>query len=169
MKRVNWLKVLQGALGILFGVLLIVFPVKSFVLIAWLLGLYLVLEAVLLVILAFMVPRAERTATILMGIISLVVGLIIMSGTVTVLTLLVFIFALWSLVSGIIQLLMAVFKRDENEEFNYLLVLGGLFSIFIAILLFVYPLQIIGFVQVIFGLGILAGGISTLVYSIKAK
>lgn len=170
MKSINWIKILQGGLGILFGILLIVWPIKSLILIAWVLGLYLVINSVLLMLLGLLSPKNDHKGmTILLGGITLLAGIVIMSGTASVLSLLVLIIALWMLISGIIQILLAVFDRSIDEESNGMRIFSGLATLFIGLLLFVYPTQTIGFVQIVAGLGILAGGLSTFVYAFKSK
>ena len=99
----------------------------------------------------------------------IVVGVIIMSGTVTVLEILVFFFALWSLAAGIIEIVSAFFRKEEDEELNGLQIFGGLFAILIAILLFVYPVESVAIVQIIVGLAVLAAGLSTTIHSLKKR
>lgn len=170
MKKGHWINVLHGVLGVIFGVLLIIWPIKSLVFITWLIGAYLLLHSIILIVYGFLLPKNEhRGLTILHGIIGIIVGVIIMSGTVTVLEILVFFFALWSLAAGIIEIVSAFFRKEEDEELNGLQIFGGLFAILIAILLFVYPVESVAIVQIIVGLAVLAAGLSTTIHSLKKR
>lgn len=170
MKKGHWSILLQGLLGIVFGLLLIVWPLKSLVFITWLVGAYLLLHSIILIIYGLLLPKDDhRGLTVLRGIVGLIAGVILMSGTVVVLEVLVFFFALWSLAAGVIEIILAFLRREEDHDINTLQIFGGLFAILVAVFLFVYPTQTIAFAQVILGIAVLIGGIGTFIYALKAK
>lgn len=161
---------LQGIVGIVFGILLIVWPLKSLVFITWLIGAYLLLHSIILIVYGLLLPKGENKGLkVLHGIVGLIAGVIFMSGTVTVLEVLVFFFAIWSLAVGIIEILVAILNKEDDEELNAIQIFSGLFAILVAVLLFVYPTQSIAFVQIILGLAVLAAGVSTLVHGLKVR
>lgn len=161
---------LQGIVGIVFGILLIVWPLKSLVFITWLIGAYLLLHSIILIVYGLLLPKGENKGLkVLHGIVGLIAGVIFMSGTVTVLEVLVFFFAIWSLAVGIIEILVAILSKEDDEELNAIQIFSGLFAILVAVLLFVYPTQSIAFVQIILGLAVLAAGVSTLVHGLKVR
>lgn len=170
MKSGFWMILLQGIVGIVFGILLIVWPLKSLVFITWLIGAYLLLHSIILIVYGLLLPKGENKGLkVLHGIVGLIAGVIFMSGTVTVLEVLVFFFAIWSLAVGIIEILVAILNKEDDEELNAIQIFSGLFAILVAVLLFVYPTQSIAFVQIILGLAVLAAGVSTLVHGLKVR
>lgn len=170
MKKGNWLKILQGILGIVFGLLIILWPLKTLFFITWIVGAYLLLHSIILIVYGFLEPKGEhRGLTILHGVIGLVIGVVIMSGTVTVLEILVFFFALWSLAAGIIEILEVVVFRDDDEDINTIHLFGGFFAILIAVFLFAYPMQAISIVQIILGIAVLAGGLEATIHALKER
>lgn len=161
---------LQGIVGIVFGILLIVWPLKSLVFITWLIGAYLLLHSIILIVYGLLLPKGENKGLkVLHGVVGLIAGVIFMSGTVTVLEVLVFFFAIWSLAVGIIEILVAILSKEDDEELNAIQIFSGLFAILVAVLLFVYPTQSIAFVQIILGLAVLAAGVGTLVHGLKIR
>lgn len=170
MKSGFWMILLQGIVGIVFGILLIVWPLKSLVFITWLIGAYLLLHSIILIVYGLLLPKGENKGLkVLHGVVGLIAGVIFMSGTVTVLEVLIFFFAIWSLAVGIIEILVAILSKEDDEELNAIQIFSGLFAILVAVLLFVYPTQSIAFVQIILGLAVLAAGVGTLVHGLKIR
>lgn len=139
--RYWWVFVLRGALGILFGILMFVWPGIALLTLVFLFGAYALAEGIVSIVGAF--QRAEvrawpRWALVLWGLVSVAAGLIafFMPG-LTALTLL-FVIAAWAIVTGIVQVVAAIRLRREIEG-EWLLGLAGVLSIVFGILVMAYP------------------------------
>lgn len=173
MKNQYWVLLIQGIIGVIFGVILILWPVKTLLTATWIIGAFLLISSVAAILYSFLGSKKSKKETshilLLQGILALVFGIILIGYPETVLKFLVLIFAIWSIASGIIQVFRGLFGGGESAELIRIHIFSGLFAILIGVLLFVFPIGTISFVQILIGLAILVNGISTLVYTFKLK
>jgi uncharacterized membrane protein HdeD (DUF308 family) len=114
--------------------------------------------------------KQENThITLIQGIIALVFGLVLLAYPNIALGVLVLLFAIWSIASGIIQVFRGLFGSDNNGDAIRINIFSGLFSILIGVLLFAFPIGTISFVQILIGIAILVNGIATIVYTYKLR
>jgi uncharacterized membrane protein HdeD (DUF308 family) len=173
MKNHYWILLIQGIIAIVFGVILILWPVKTLLAATWIIGAFLLLTSVAAILYSFLGSKKSKKETshiiLIQGILALVFGIVLIANPETVLKFLVLIFAIWSIASGIIQVFRGLFGGGESAEAIRIHIFSGLFSIFVGVLLFVFPIGTITFVQILIGLAILVNGISTVIYTYKLK
>lgn len=171
MKAKHWLfLLLQGLVGIIFGLVLIVWPIKSLVLLTWLAGAFLLLESVFLLIYAFVREKDHSFGVlILQALLGILVSLVILAWPQMTVQVLFFFFALWCLVAGVIGIFKAAGDKDEEPEVKTIAIMGCLLTVGFGILLLTYPEYTVGIIQILFGVVILFRGIGTTIYALKAK
>lgn len=168
MKNHHFLLILQGLLGILLGAALIIWPIKSLVAVTWFAGAFLIIDAIILVLYSFFTPNKKNTELFLVeGVLALIFGILIIAWPDQALRIMVFIFAVWALAMGIVQIVKGIFSKDENVQMMKISVFTGLFGLLVGFLLFAFPLGTILIVQIVIGLIILVFGISNFVYAFK--
>lgn len=138
-KRWRWWTVaLRGVAAILFGILSMIAPGVTFVSLVILFGVYSIVDGALALALAAR-PVQPRMALVGRGLVSIVAGVLalVLPG-ITAFALLIVV-ASWSVVSGILEIVLAIQLRKQLEG-EWLLALEGLLSIAFGVLLMLAPL-----------------------------
>ncbi len=134
-----WTFVIRGLLAIAFGLIALVWPGITLIVLVFLFGFYAVLEGILSII-AAVINRGMRSWWVLLleGLTSLIVGCVafIWPG-LTAVVLLIFI-AIWAILTGLLEIWAAVQLRKEIRG-EWVLALTGIISILIGIILFTNP------------------------------
>jgi uncharacterized membrane protein HdeD (DUF308 family) len=134
-----WTVALRGIAAILFGLVSLLAPGLTFVTLVLLFGVYAIVDGVLALGLASRVPDRLRTAMIGRGLISILAGaLALILPRITAMALLLTI-AAWAVVSGVMEIAMAIRIRKEVRG-EWLLALEGVLSIGFGVMLFLSPL-----------------------------
>ncbi len=126
-----WLFVLRGCLTILFGVLIIAWPLESVLALAILFGIYALADGILSVILAF-AHRGDsggrRAWLILWGIVGIGAGIVVLAWPAITALALLYVIAFWAFIAGIVQLAFAFLAKTSTGN-RVWLALGGVFSL----------------------------------------
>jgi uncharacterized membrane protein HdeD (DUF308 family) len=136
-----WVIALRGGVGIIFGIIALLFPVAT------ILSLVLLFSAYMLVDTAFSITGAIRARSkgerwgwlLTRGIVSLITGVLAFLWPGITALAFVMIIAAWSIVSGAIQLA-AAFRIRRRERGWGLLIFSGIISILFGALLVISPL-----------------------------
>jgi len=130
-----WMLLLRGIVAVLFGVLAFMVPGLTLVALVLLFGAYALVDGVTAI---FIGGRARAWSLLLVGVLGLIAGILtfIFPG-ITALWLLILI-ASWAVVRGVFEIVAAIKLRKELTN-EWLLILGGVFSIIFGLLLFTNP------------------------------
>jgi len=153
-----WTFVIRGLLAIAFGLIALVWPGITLIVLVVLFGFYVILEGILSIIAAF-INRGMQSWWVLLleGLASIAMGCVafIWPG-LTAVVLLIFI-AIWAILTGLLEIWAAVQLRKEIRG-EWILALTGIMSTLIGIILFTNPgagalavVWMIGIYAVIFG------------------
>jgi uncharacterized membrane protein HdeD (DUF308 family) len=154
-----WALLIRGILAIAFGMLAIVWPGETLLILITLFGAYAFIDGIFSIVAA--VRAAERhihwIALLLEGILGLIVGVVaFFHPGLTALAFLYFI-AGWAIITGVLELFAALRLRKELGG-EVLLILGGLASLIFGVLLAIFPgsgvltvVWIIGIYAIVFG------------------
>ena len=150
-----WMFALRGVVAIIFGVVAFAQPEQALQALVLVFGAYALVDGIF-AIFAGIAARGyfERWwAMLLEGMAGVVIGLLTFFWpNITALALMYFI-AAWALITGIFEIVAAIqFRRVITGE--WMMILGGLFSILFGVLLFVFPAA--GAMSVIWMIGIYA-------------
>ena len=155
-----WALLLRGIAAIVFGILAFFWPGVTLLSLVFVFGAYAIVDGIFALIAGFRTPAggARWWWLLLVGVVSLVAGILAfgMPG-VTAFTL-VLLIAAWAIVSGIFEIVAAIQLRKEIEG-EWLLVLSGVASVAFGVLIMINPsagalavVWIIGSYAIIYGL-----------------
>jgi len=149
-----WALALRGVLAIVFGVLAIIWPGLTAVILTLMFGAYAFVDGIFALVAAMrLAHRHARSGPLLVeGILNILIGIICIFWPVPALVALIYLIAIWAIISGIA--LMAAGMALNRLAGEWLLLLGGLVSIIFGIILFIVPAA--GVVALSWWLGIYA-------------
>ena len=160
---------LRGIAAILFGVLALAWPGITLLALLVLFGIYAIVDGIIALVGSFYVRRAmsDWWLILLVGLFSIAIGILTFARPgVTALVLMLFI-AARALFLGFTEIVRGVQYRKEIQG-EWLLVLGGAFSILFGVIVFAYPFSgalaivwLIGLYAILYGASILAFSIFT--------
>jgi uncharacterized membrane protein HdeD (DUF308 family) len=139
LKRWRWWTVaLRGIAAIAFGILSMFAPGITFISLVLLFGAYSIVDGALALALASK-PIRPRLPLIARGLVSIVAGVIALAWPGITGFALLLVIALWAIVSGVLEIVMAIQLRKEIEG-EWLLAVEGVLSIAFGALLVLAPL-----------------------------
>jgi uncharacterized membrane protein HdeD (DUF308 family) len=130
-----WVLLLRGVVAILFGILAFAMPGLTIVTLVLLYGIYAFADGIT----ALWVGATSRAWwLILVGLLGVVIGIytFVFPGITAIV--LLYIIAGWASARGVLEIITAIQVRKEIEN-EWILIIGGIFSILIGIALFVNP------------------------------
>lgn len=153
--RYWWAVVLRGAAAILFGIMALIWPDITLIVLVALFGAYVLVDGIisLATAIAGSRGRGRRGWLVFEGIVSVLLGVLTFLWPDITALVLLWVIAAWALVTGVLEIVAAVRLRREIRG-EWLLALGGVLSVLFGILLIVWPAA--GALAVVFLIGIYA-------------
>jgi uncharacterized membrane protein HdeD (DUF308 family) len=150
-----WLYLLQGVLGIVFGILALVWPGKTLGVVIVLFGLFALISGIVGVFAAIGAagnhqPWGWKLASAALGIL---VGLVILKWPGVTALVLLFLVGIWAIVTGIVAIVGAFADHDAVPH-AWLLVLAGAVSVLFGIAMLAWPAA--GLLTLVYLVGIYA-------------
>ncbi|MFI0431963.1 MAG: HdeD family acid-resistance protein [Candidatus Nanopelagicales bacterium] len=165
-----WVVLLVGLLSAGLGVLCLVWPGQTIVVVAVLFGVYLIVSGIVQLLQGFNKDNTtgERVLAIIVGVISIVLGILCFRGGIAngvyILSLFIgfsFLFrGIWQLVAGL---------QGKGMQGRGLLILSGVLGIIAGIIVLTVPLDSLVVLVWITGIWLIVMGIIEIVYSFKIK
>jgi len=166
-----WLSIFRGAILLIFGLFATIRPVQTIVFLARIAGVYFLIDGIFILIRSLSDRKhgGNWKAGLIRGIIAIVIGaIVIFIPAFTVAAVGVFfmyILGALSLFHGVMELLKA-FRKTDGSKGELTVILGGVFFILLALLLFFAPLKfgavlirIVGIAAIIISGGLLFSAI----------
>jgi uncharacterized membrane protein HdeD (DUF308 family) len=149
-----WALALRGVFAIVFGVLAIVWPGLTALVLVLMFGAYALVDGIFALVAALrLASQHGRSGGLLLeGILNIVIAFICFVWPASALVALVYLIAIWAIVSGVA--LMAAGLALVRFVGELLLLVSGLLSIILGIVLFIHP--VVGVVALSWVLGIYA-------------
>ncbi len=155
-----WVYAVRGIAAILFGIMALVWPAPTLVVLVLLFGAYALVDgAALLIALARgdVLARRHKWATALMGVLGIGVAVATLAWPGLTALSLLYLVAFWAIATGILQIVAAIeFRREIDGEIW--MILGGILSTGFGVLLVAFPgaglltlVWMVGFWAVLFG------------------
>ena len=156
-----WMVALRGVAAIIFGILAIIWPdIAVGVLVAFF-GAYALVDGIFAIVAAFRGEDTDRWWHVAQGVLGIAVGLIAWFYPGLTAVSLLYFFAAWLIVTGVLQVMAGIRLRKQINEFW--LILGGVLSVIVGIIFFLSPIEalvtvarVIGIYAIIFGIVLLA-------------
>ena len=165
-----WLFTLRGVLGIIFGILALIFPGPTILSLVLLFSAYMLVDGIFGIISAVRAIRRKEDRwglLIFEGLLNIATGVVAFLWPGLTVVAFVWLIAAWAIVSG--GLMTAAGFRLNIEHGRWWLVLGGLLSLAYGVLLIITPL--IGAIVLTWWLGAhaLVFGIALVIFSFKLR
>jgi uncharacterized membrane protein HdeD (DUF308 family) len=165
-----WLFTLRGVLGIIFGILALIFPGPTILSLVLLFSAYMLVDGIFGIISAVRAMRRKEDRwglLIFEGLLDIATGVVAFLWPGLTVVAFVWLIAAWAIVSG--GLMTAAGFRLNIEHGRWWLVLGGLLSLAYGVLLIITPL--IGAVVFTWWLGAyaLVFGVALVIFSLKLR
>ena len=162
-----WVLALRGLLAVLFGVAALFLPLGTLEAVGRLFGVYAILEGALVVLIGMRGTR-YRGAFIAEGAFGIVAGLVALAWPDVTALVLLYVVAIWAILSGIAEMSTAVALRREIEG-EWVLFLVGVLSVVLGVAMAVLPS--VGVLSLIWlvGLYALAIGVALIVLAFRVR
>ena len=134
-----WTVVLRGVAAIIFGLFSLFAPAAAFLTLVLLFGVYALVDGVLALALNLSKAAYPRGVTIARGLVSIAAGLVVLLAPGVSAAVLLLVIATWAVVSGALEVAMAIRLRKQLDREWMLGIEGGL-SILFGVLLALWPL-----------------------------
>jgi uncharacterized membrane protein HdeD (DUF308 family) len=158
MSRNWWVLLLRGIMAIIFGVLAILFPGEALAALVYIFGVYALIDGAVTLYQALVNPGPNRVWHALEGIVGIVAGIVAFVYTGLTAITLVYLIAIWAIVTGVMQI-MAAWRLREEIENEIWLGLAGLLSVIMGVLFIFNPgggalatVWLIGIYSIAFGI-----------------
>ena len=161
-----WTFILRGVLAILFGILAFISPPATIAVLVLIFGAWALVDGVFDILAALMHRTMDRSwwLTILEGIVGIVAGALALAFPGIAAASLLLLISAWSIVTGVIEVILAIRLREQITG-ELWLAIAGVLSIAFGVLLFVFPaagaltiVWIIGAFAIGFGVVLIALG-----------
>lgn len=165
-----WVLTVNGLLAILFGGLAIFATETMLLSISMYFGLLVLIGGVLLLLGALDQKRKQKSYSVMLteGIISVILGILIMIYPGQTLRLFLIFIGAWAVLLGLFKIYITI-MIGKALEFRYILIFGGLILIGIGLLLLLDPNYVAGFVLKVVGGVFVILGIILVYFSLKIK
>jgi uncharacterized membrane protein HdeD (DUF308 family) len=154
-----WALALRGLVAILFGVLAFGWPGVTAATLVMLFGFYALFDGIFSLVSAIggRRSREDRWLLALEGIVGLWAGILALRAPLLTATVLVFLIAMWAMITGFLRIV-AAFRLRKEISGEMLLALSGLLSVLFALMLMFRPgVSALGLVWVIGGYAVVLG------------
>jgi uncharacterized membrane protein HdeD (DUF308 family) len=167
LRRVWWVLVVRGLLGVLFGLLAFSHPGTTLAVLIAFFGAYALIDGIMAIYFAFQAPRehVQVWPFILEGLVGILAGIGAFVAPLVTAVALETLIAAWAFVTGIFELI-AAFRLRHVISGEWILALTGIFSILAGIALWAYPVaglaaivMVIGAYALVFGLLLISLGL----------
>jgi uncharacterized membrane protein HdeD (DUF308 family) len=162
-----WVLALRGLLAVLFGFAALVLPLGTLEAVGRLFGVYAILEGALVVLIGLRGTQ-YRGALLSEGAFGIVAGLVALAWPGVTALVLLYVIAIWAILSGIAEIIAAVALRREIEG-EWVLFLVGVLSVVLGVAMAVLPS--VGVLSLIWlvGLYALAVGVAMIVLAFRVR
>jgi uncharacterized membrane protein HdeD (DUF308 family) len=151
----RWMLLFRGIIAILLGILAIVWPGKTLIVLIYLFGAYAILDGIANIVAAIRGHAFKSWGLLLVeGIVSIIAGVVAFVWPGITAFVFIYLLAGWAIVTGIVEMVAAFSPADENRSWDWWLLLAGAASVIFGILIAFQPLA--GLLTVIWLLGIYA-------------
>jgi uncharacterized membrane protein HdeD (DUF308 family) len=140
MGRHWWTLALRGVLAIVFGLIALFHPGAAITALAFILGIYLLLDGIFALIASFRFSHQDNRwiALLLEGLFGIIIGLLTVFHPLVLAVAIIYLIAAWAIVTGIFEIIAAVQLRRVIAG-EWALLLTGIVSLLLGILLIAHP------------------------------
>jgi len=170
LQRVWWVPVVRGVFLLILGGVMLANPLWSVTALVWIFGFFAVLDGIV-AIAEWFTHRKEAGSGwwLLVGVVSLLAGLVAMIFTDGTAKFVFWLIAIWILLVGILQIIASVIRYRHKDQYWSWVLASGLTSFLIGLLLITHPQTSVKVVVVILGLFAFVAGVLLVVGGFASK
>ncbi|HCA47327.1 MAG TPA: hypothetical protein DEP45_08175 [Armatimonadetes bacterium] len=136
--RIWWIALVRGLLGIVLGLMLIVWPQESAEALVMLIGAFVVAIGLAMILLPLMTRVVGWGVSLGSGMLTLAIGLAALLAPAFVATIMIWLIAAWVIVTGVTELLGAAAARSLGADVTALWIVGAV-SVLFGLVLLAWP------------------------------
>lgn len=165
-----WAVVLRGLIALVVGIMLIINTGDAVTVLTQIFGLFVIVDGILIGLMAILGRKEiERSWVVFAkGLIGFAIGLALLFAPALSIGILILLIAIWALLSGVIDLILAWKIRHEFEG-SWLLVAGGIVALLFGFVLLRNPQEVAEFILVLVGIMLVLTGIVGTLFGIHLK
>ncbi|MBM9466513.1 HdeD family acid-resistance protein [Nakamurella leprariae] len=167
-----WLLLVRGIFAVIFGIMAVAWPGITALALAFVFGIYAIMDGVASIVLGFQERKAGEKwgATIVLGVLSIVAGIIALVWPVITALALLYVVAFWAIIAGVMSIAGAFGLRKAGiGHWGWTLVFGILSVVFGLVLLIGNPVSgILGLIWAI-GIFVIVEGIALIAGSFAVR
>ena len=169
-QRSWWSLMIRGVVAVIFGLLALLWPDKTLDFLTTLFGVFVLVVGLVATIGAIMHRRESDNWWLILipGIAGIVIGIISIAMPPFTQTVIIYLIAIWSLVSGLGQIYSAM-KIRKDVEGEWIPILIGIISVVLGVILFVRPRDAAATVMWLVGLFVLVLGILWIIMGFRVR
>jgi uncharacterized membrane protein HdeD (DUF308 family) len=160
--RTWWLVLIRGIAAILFGILALIWPAATVLVLVIFFGAYAIVDGVFSLFSAFRHGTRSRAWAIFAGIIGILAGIVAFVWPGITSLALLYVVAFWAILRGVAEIADGVRLRKVIDN-EWMLIVGGALSVIFGILLIIWPgaglltlAWLIGIFAIIYGVAMVA-------------
>jgi uncharacterized membrane protein HdeD (DUF308 family) len=161
---------IRGVVAVIFGILALAAPAKTLDFLITLFGVFVLVVGLVATIGALMHRRESDNWWLILipGIAGIVIGIISIAMPEFTQAVIIYLIAIWALVSGVGQIYSA-FKIRKDVEGEWIPILIGIISVVLGVILFARPLEAAATVMWLVGLFVFVMGILWIVMGLRVR
>ena len=169
-KRSWWSLMIRGVVAVIFGILALTSPTKTLDFLVMLFGVFVLVVGLVATIGAIMHRKESENwwLVLIPGLAGIIIGIISMAMPELATTIVIYLIAIWALVSGLGQIYSAM-KVRKDVEGEWMPILIGVISMVLGILLIAMPREAAATVMWLVGLFVLVLGILWLIMGFRVR
>lgn len=163
-----WLQLIRGVAAVIFGILALIWPMITLLVLVTFFGVYAIISGVSEVVAGFQDRTRSRAWLIISGILGILAGIIALLWPGITSLALLFVIAVWAILAGISEIVHGVqLRKVITNELMY--IIGGALSVIFGLALLSWPAA--GMLSLVWLIGIFAVlyGIAMIALSIRMK
>jgi uncharacterized membrane protein HdeD (DUF308 family) len=170
-----WIPLILGLVAAVIGVIVIVWPEATVKVVAVLFGINLLIYGVMRVIQAILAPVdsvALRILYGLLGVVSIVIGVLCLRNLLQTVTVIVLLVGLSWLISGIIELIVTLSSSGPPSQWNAhtaVELVAGIIAVLAGLVVLAYPKVSLGTLVVLLGISLLVYGVVSIFAAFRLR
>ena len=157
----------RGIIGIVLGIVVLIWPGKTIVVLAVLWGIFAIVEGIMELVAGFSKGAKGRAWLIFMGVIGILAGIVALFAPVLAASAIVWVLGIWLIVRGVFELVGAFSSTRQSPR--WLLILTGLLSLALGLLFVFNPGTSLAVVAIWLGIMAIAWGIVFVVLAFMVR
>jgi uncharacterized membrane protein HdeD (DUF308 family) len=163
-----WVLTVRGVLAVIFGVLAVIWPGITLLVLAVMFGIFALADGISAIVATFGAPAGGRSLLVFEGAVGIIVGLLALFWPGATALAIVLLVAIWAIVTGISEIVTALQMRKEIRG-EWMYVLFGVLSVVFGLIVLLSPVSGVFAVAWLIGFSAIGFGIAAIAASFRLK